>query len=99
MPISLSNSPFIIHPRNADLPVVGSNRSLDEPKDSRQNQPLNDNQRFSLKPEQNQRITGLQINQSTGRHSNNPSISQYLQTQSLAKREALESLVGLDLFV
>lgn len=68
----------------------------DQKRSSSQTRPTENSQVVSLTPNRNEaEIESL----STQRESTNSSISQYLQTENIAKREALDVLVGLDIFV
>lgn len=53
---------------------------------------------FTLPPSQSQKVTSYRNNESSNGRSYSPPISQYLQTENISKREALESLVRVDLF-
>lgn len=108
MNINLTNNPFVV-PANKlqsteTLPVETSNRTKPEDVQTKALdsqkvvlQPTQTKQLFSLSPRQSRQLTDLQNRESGGQTTNQP-ISQYLQTESLAKREEIESLVGLDVF-
>ncbi len=68
-------------------------------KEQSQTQRSESNRLFTLTPRENRQVSNLQSNAANGRRSNNSSISQYLETESLAKREEIESLVRLDIFI
>lgn len=108
MDINLANNPFVLPAKNLQsaeiLPVGISNRTKSD--DSQPltvesqkaiPQPEQSKRLFSLSPRQSKQLSELQ-NRESGRESNNRSISQYLETENLARREEIESLVGLDVF-
>jgi len=57
------------------------------------------NQRFVLSAEQSARLSRLRSGERESQSVNNSSISQYLSTQSIERRQEIESLVGVDLLV
>lgn len=108
MNINLTNNPFVSPANKVQsteiLPVGTSNRTKPEDAQSQtlesQNaipQPTQSKQLFSLSPRQSRQLNDLQ-NRESGRETTNRSISQYLETESLERREEIESLVGLDVF-
>ena len=104
MNISSTNNAFVIPPHRNEIasdPVRKQPADLSsEEQIPRADEAEGDNGRvFTLTPERSESINQFQNRSSLDSGSNNPSISQYLQTESLAKRDELESLVGLDLFV
>lgn len=109
MDINLAHNPFVLPASSNRLTestqVESSNRSttdvlqvnrLDSQVKSRQTE--QSNRLFSLNPRQSRQLSDLQ-NRDNSRGSQNLSISQYLETENIARREEIESLVGLDLFV
>ena len=109
MNINLANNPFVLPAKNVqstDVRPVGlSNRTKSDVSQSAtvesqkaipQAEPSK--QLFSLAPRQNRQLSEFQ-NRDSDRETTNRSISQYLETESLARREEIESLAGLDIFV
>jgi len=107
--INLANNPFVLPGKNVkstEIPPVGiSNRTKSDDSQSLKvesqkaiPQPEQSKRLFSLSPRQNRQLSELQ-NRESAREATNRSISQYLEIESLAKREEIESLVGLDVFV
>ncbi len=109
MNINLANNPFVLPTKNVQsteiLPVGRSNRTKSDVSqsptvESRRAIPQTEQSKrlFSVNPRQSRQLSELQ-NSDSGNEATNRSISQYLETESLAKREEIESLVGLDVFV
>ncbi len=109
MNINLANNPFVLPPKNIQFTEISSvglsnqakpNASLAQSADSQKTipQPEQSNRLFSLRPRQSQQSSNLQ-SRDASRQTTNPSISQYLQTESLERRDEIESLVGVDVFV
>ena len=108
MNINLANNPIVLPAKNVQsaeiLPAGISNRiksdasqSLTVENQKSIPQPEQSRRLFSLSPRQTKQLSELPNRERAG-EATNRSISQYLETESLAKREEIESLVGLDVF-
>ncbi len=109
MNINLTNNPFVLPakkvPSTEILPVGISNRTkppISEPQtieiQNNITRPERSKNLFTLSPQRRSQLSGLENRESDGK-STNRSISQYIETKNLARREAIESLVGLDILV
>ena len=109
MNINLANNPLALPAKNiqtTEILAVGiSDRTKSDVSQSPTvesqkviAQSVQSNRLFSLAPRQSSQLSEFQ-NRESGTEATNRSISQYLETESLARREEIESLVGLDIFV
>lgn len=111
MELSHLHNPFITQPNRTGLSSVDSKGLLVvsqkvkvraeriNQNDAKEASFNNRRQLFTLNPEQNNQISRLQNNNTSGSRVNNSSISQYLQTENIPQRNELESLLQLDIFV
>lgn len=109
MNINLANNPFVLPARNVQSteisPVGISNRTNSDVSrsltlESQKEIPQAEQSKrlFSLAPRQSRQLSEFQ-NRESPKEGTNRSISQYLETETLARREEIESLAGLDIFV
>jgi len=95
----LASSKDLNRPLSTNNSTSGSSVNSDQVNDQVNSGTTASNRVFKLSPSQSEQVSSLRSANSRVATSSNSSVSQYLQTAEISKKEELESLVGLDVFV